>query len=42
MLSPPYGYGMGHLLFAIAFFVGLCLIAEWVFLRSDEKRKNNR
>jgi hypothetical protein len=33
---------MGHLLFAIAFFVGLCLIVEWVFLRRDEKRDSRR
>ena len=29
---------MGHLLFAIAFFVGVCLIVQWVFLRREEKR----
>lgn len=29
---------MGHVVFAIAFFVGLCLIVEWVFQRRDEKR----
>ena len=32
---------MGHLVFAIAAFVGLCLLVEWVFLRLDE-RENKR
>jgi hypothetical protein len=33
-----YGQGVGHVVFAIAFFVGLCLLVEWVFVRLDEKR----
>ena len=33
---------MGHVLFAIAFFVGVCLIVEWVFLRREEKRAGKR
>jgi hypothetical protein len=33
---------MGHLLFAVALFVGLVLIVEWVFLRRDEKKRDGR
>ena len=40
--NSAYGAGMGHLLFAIAFLVGVCLIVEWIFLRRDEKRAERR
>jgi hypothetical protein len=33
---------MGHVVFAIAFFVGLCLLVEWVFQRLDEKRDDRK
>ena len=33
---------MGHLVFAIALLVGLCLLVEWVFQRLDEKRDGRR
>jgi hypothetical protein len=33
---------MGHLVFAIALFVGLVLIVEWVFMRRDEKKRADR
>ena len=40
--SLAYGHGMGHVVFAIAFFVGLCLLVEWVFQRLDEKRDDRK
>jgi hypothetical protein len=33
---------MGHLLFAVALFVGLVLIVEWLFLRHDEKKRPDK
>jgi hypothetical protein len=38
----PYGHRMGHFLFAIAAFVGLCLIVEWALFRLEEKRDGRR
>jgi hypothetical protein len=33
---------MGHVVFAIGFFVGMCLLVEWVFQRRAEKRDGRR
>jgi hypothetical protein len=33
---------MGQLLFAVALFVGLVLIVEWVFLRIDERKRTGK
>jgi hypothetical protein len=33
---------MGHFLFAVAAFVGLCLIVEWTLFRLEEKRNDRR
>jgi hypothetical protein len=33
---------MGQLLFAIAAFVGLCLIVEWVLFRLEERNGGRR
>ena len=40
--SPSYRCRMGHLLFAVALFVGLVLIVEWLFLRHDEKKRADK
>ena len=37
-----YGQRMGHVLFAIALFVGVCLIVEWFFARRAEKKDGRR
>jgi heme A synthase len=40
--TSPRVIGMGHLVFAVALFVGLVLIVEWVFMRRDEKKRADR
>jgi hypothetical protein len=33
---------MGHLVFAVALFIGLVLIVEWFLMRRDEKKRDGR